>query len=40
MLFRSWWRRALRRSVAQRLVDEESDLDLHLVGVEEEGDRP
>jgi two-component system sensor histidine kinase KdpD len=36
----AWWRRALRRSVAQRLVDEGSDLDLHLIGIEEEGDRP
>jgi two-component system, OmpR family, sensor histidine kinase KdpD len=35
-----WWRRALGRSVAQRLVDEGSDLDLHLTGIEEEGDRP
>ena len=27
-------------SVAQRLVDEGTDLDLHLVGLDEEGDRP
>ena len=37
---RAWWRRALGRSVAQRLVDEASDLDLHLIGIDEEGDRP
>jgi two-component system sensor histidine kinase KdpD len=37
---RAWWRRALGRSVAQRLVDEGTDLDLHLIGIDSEGDRP
>jgi two-component system sensor histidine kinase KdpD len=36
---RSWWRRALGRSVPQRLLDEASDLDLHVVGLDEE-ERP
>jgi two-component system sensor histidine kinase KdpD len=35
-----WWRRALGRSLPQRLVDEASDLDLHIVSLEDEGDRP
>jgi hypothetical protein len=30
----------LRRSVPQRLIDEASDLDLHLIGLEDEGERP
>jgi two-component system sensor histidine kinase KdpD len=37
---RPWWRRVLGRSVAQRLVDEGTDLDLHLSSIDEEGDRP
>jgi two-component system sensor histidine kinase KdpD len=37
---RPWWRRTLGRSVAQRLVDEGTDLDLHLASIDEEGDRP
>jgi len=35
-----WWRRALGRSLPQRLVDEASDLDLHIFSLEDEGERP
>ncbi|BDG04153.1 sensor protein KdpD [Anaeromyxobacter oryzae] len=35
-----WWRRLLRRSVLQRLVDEGSGLDLHIVSFEDEEGRP
>jgi two-component system sensor histidine kinase KdpD len=31
-----WWRRALGRSVPQRLLDEASDLDIHVVGLDAE----
>jgi two-component system sensor histidine kinase KdpD len=31
------WRRALGRSVPQRLLDEASDLDVHVVGLDVEG---
>jgi two-component system sensor histidine kinase KdpD len=34
-----WWRRALGRSVPQRLVDEAADLDVHIVAVDAE-ERP
>jgi two-component system sensor histidine kinase KdpD len=37
---RAWWRRALRRSVAQRIFDEGTDIDLHLASIDDEGDRP
>jgi two-component system sensor histidine kinase KdpD len=36
---RPWWRRLLGRSVPQRLLDEASDLDVHLVGLDVE-ERP
>ena len=32
-----WWRRLIRRSVVQRLVDEGAGLDLHIVSFESEG---
>jgi two-component system sensor histidine kinase KdpD len=32
-----WWRRALGRSIPQRLLDEASDLDVHVVGLDVEG---
>jgi len=35
----AWWRRLLGRSVPQRLLDEASDLDIHVVGLDVE-DRP
>jgi len=35
-----WWRRLVRRSVLQRLVDEGSGLDLHIVSFEGEEGRP
>jgi two-component system sensor histidine kinase KdpD len=34
-----WWRRALRRSVPHRLLDEAADLDVHVIGLEAE-ERP
>jgi two-component system sensor histidine kinase KdpD len=34
-----WWRRVLRRSVLDRLVDEAEGLDVHIVSFEEEGGR-
>ncbi len=37
---RPWWRRLLRRSVLQALVDEATGLDLHVVSFEEEEPRP
>jgi two-component system sensor histidine kinase KdpD len=33
------WRQALRRTLPQRLVDEASDLDLHIVSLDDEGER-
>jgi two-component system sensor histidine kinase KdpD len=33
----SWWRRTLRRSVLDRLVDEAEGLDVHIVSFEDEG---
>jgi len=35
-----WWRRLLRRSVVERLVDEGDGLDIHVVSVETEEPRP
>jgi two-component system sensor histidine kinase KdpD len=35
-----WWRRALGRSLPQRLVEEASDLDLHIASLDDEGERP
>jgi two-component system sensor histidine kinase KdpD len=35
----AWWRRVLRRSVLDRLVDEAEGLDVHIVSFEEEGGR-
>jgi two-component system sensor histidine kinase KdpD len=35
-----WWRRALGRTLPQRLVEDATDLDLHIVGREDEGERP
>jgi two-component system sensor histidine kinase KdpD len=35
----AWWRRMLRRSVLDRLVDEAEGLDVHIVSFEEEGGR-
>jgi two-component system sensor histidine kinase KdpD len=35
-----WWRRALGRSLPQRLVDEASDLDVHIVALDVEEERP
>jgi two-component system sensor histidine kinase KdpD len=32
-----WWRRALGRSVSQRMLDEATDLDVHVVGLDVEG---
>jgi len=34
-----WWRRALGRSLPQRLVDEAADLDVHIVALDVEEDR-
>jgi two-component system sensor histidine kinase KdpD len=34
-----WWRRVVGRSLPQRLVEEASDLDLHIVSLDEEGER-
>jgi two-component system sensor histidine kinase KdpD len=35
-----WWRRLLRRSVLQELVEEASGLDLHIIAFEDEEGRP
>ncbi|HVO18872.1 MAG TPA: histidine kinase [Anaeromyxobacter sp.] len=35
-----WWRRVLRRSVLQELVDEGTGLDLHIISFEDEEGRP
>lgn len=35
-----WWRRALGRSLPQRLVDEAADLDLHIVALDVEEGQP
>ena len=36
----TWWRRALGRAVPQRLVDEAADLDVHIVALDVEEERP
>lgn len=35
-----WWRRAMGRSLPQRLVDEAADLDVHIVALDVEEERP
>ena len=35
-----WWRRALGRALPQRLVDEAEDLDVHVVALDAEEERP